>query len=252
MKNLFTLKDRTAIVTGGSRGIGRAICLALGAAGANVVVNYATQPGAAEEVAAQIRSGRAQAMALRADVSDAAQVADMVAQVADRFRRIDILVNNAGIMTDATVADMTDQQWHETVAVNLTGVFLCCRAVIPYMTRQRFGRIISVTSQAAFVGSARHAHYAAAKAGVLGFSWSLARELGPLGITVNTVSPGRVLTDMLGARMNGRAEEWLAQTPLGRLADPAEMAGAVVFLASDAASYVTGENTHVNGGIVMG
>jgi NAD(P)-dependent dehydrogenase (short-subunit alcohol dehydrogenase family) len=166
--------------------------------------------------------------------------------------KIDILVNNAGELTDGAVADMTDEMWERTLAVNLTSAFRCTRACIPGMKARQWGRIINVTSQAAFTGSANHAHYAASKSGLLGLTFSLAKELGTAGITVNLVAPGRITTDLLLEHMAGREEEWLKQTPIRRIGDPEEVAAAIAFLASDAASYITGANLHINGGLVMG
>jgi 3-oxoacyl-[acyl-carrier protein] reductase len=246
------LDGRTALVTGGSRGIGKAICLALAARGASVAVHYREQAQAAETVVEQIQSAGGKAIALQADMADAQAIARLVNEAAAQLGAVDILVNNAGEMTDSSVADMPDEMWEQTIAVNLTAVFRCARACIPSMKQRRWGRIINLSSQAAYTGSANHAHYAAAKSGLLGFSFSLAKELGAFGITVNVVSPGRITTDMLMVRASGREQEWMQQTPLRRLGEPEEVASAVAFLASDAARYITGANLHVNGGLTMG
>lgn len=243
---------RVALVTGGSRGIGRAACLALAAHGANVAVHYRAQANSAHEIVAQIGDAGCQAFALQADLTDSLATSQLIGQTIAHFGRIDILVNNAGEMTDAAVADLTDDDWDRSLLVNLTAAFRCARACIPGMKERKWGRIINISSQAAYTGSANHAHYAAAKSGLLGFTFSLAKELGTSGITVNVVSPGRITTDMLLERMAGREEEWLKQTPLRRIGEPAEVAAAIAFLASEGASYVTGANLHVNGGLTMG
>lgn len=245
------LAGRVALVTGGSRGIGRAICIALAAKGATVAVNYRAQAAAADEVVAQIEQAGGKAAAFQADMADFAAPEKLVDQVGAHFGTIDILVNNAAEMTDSSVAEMTDEIWEQTLSVNLGSVFRCTRAVIPVMKSRGWGRIINISSQAAYTGSANHAHYAASKSGLLGLTFSLAKELGPTGITVNLVAPGRVLTDMLLGLSAGREEEWMKQTPLRRFGKPEEVAAAVAFLASEGAAYITGANLHVNGGLVM-
>jgi len=247
-----SLAGRVALVTGGSRGIGRATCLALAGRGAAVAVHYRLQAQAAQEVVAQITNEGGKAFAFQADLSDSAAASHLVAQAVATLGRVDILVNNAGEMTDSAVVDMSDELWERALTVNLTSAFRCARACIPGMKARQWGRIINVSSQVAYTGSTNHAHYAAAKSGLLGFTYSLAKELGTSGITVNLVAPGRITTDMLLERMAGREEEWLKQTPMGRIGDPEEVAAAIAFLASDAASYITGANLHINGGLVMG
>jgi NAD(P)-dependent dehydrogenase (short-subunit alcohol dehydrogenase family) len=242
------LDGRVALVTGGSRGIGRAACVALAARGATVAVHYRSQVEAAETLASELSN----AAIFQADLGESGAADMLVSQVVARLGPVDILVNNAGEMTDAAVIDMSDEVWERSLTVNLTSAFRCARAVLPSMKARRWGRIINMSSQAAFTGSSNHAHYAAAKAGMLGFTYSLAKEVGASGITVNCISPGRITTDMLLERMAGREDEWLKQTPLRRIGDPDEVGGVVAFLASDAASYITGANLHVNGGLVMG
>jgi NAD(P)-dependent dehydrogenase (short-subunit alcohol dehydrogenase family) len=166
--------------------------------------------------------------------------------------KIDILVNNAGEMTDVSVAEMKDDDWEQSIEVNLTAAFRYARECIPSMQERRWGRIINVSSQVAYTGSNHHAHYAAAKAGLLGFTFSLAKELGTYGITANVVAPGRIITDLLTERTAGREEEWIRQTPMRRFGRPEEVAAAIVFLSSDEATYITGAVLHVNGGLVMG
>jgi NAD(P)-dependent dehydrogenase (short-subunit alcohol dehydrogenase family) len=247
-----SLTGRVALVTGGSRGIGRATCVALAERGAIVAVHYRSQEAAAREVVKQIKDMGGNADAFAADLGDSLETTRLIEQVVAQMGKIDILVNNAGEMTDAAVADMSDDMWERTLAVNLTSAFRCVRACIPGMKARQWGRIINVTSQAAFTGSANHAHYAASKSGLLGLTFSLAKELGTAGITVNLVAPGRITTDLLLERMAGREEERLKQTPLRRIGDPQEVAAAIAFLASNAASYITGANLHINGGLVMG
>lgn len=240
-----------ALVTGGSRGIGHATCVALAAQGATVAVHYRSQLPAAAATVAAIHAAGGQAVAFQADLSERSGADDLIAAVLAQFGRIDILVNNAAEMTDASVETMTDEQWAQTLALNLSTVFRCCRACLPSMKMHRWGRIINVTSQAAYTGSANHAHYAASKAGLAGFSYSLAKEVGAFGITVNLVAPGRILTDMLQERMTGREDEWIKQTPLRRFGQPHEVGDVIAFLASDKASYITGATIHVNGGMLM-
>jgi 3-oxoacyl-[acyl-carrier protein] reductase len=236
-----------ALVTGGSGGIGAAVCRELAARGAAVAVHYNRGRPAAEAVAAEIGGA-----ALAADLVSPGAADELVAAVEERLGPVAILVNNAGLMTDARVEELTDELIEETLAVHLTAAFRLCRAVVPGMRAAGFGRIVNVSSQAALMGSAAHAHYAAAKAGLHGLTFSLAKELGPDGITVNLVVPGRIRTPLLDERSEGRMDEWLAQTPLGRLGTPEEVAGAVAFLASDEASYVTGAALNVSGGLLMG
>jgi 3-oxoacyl-[acyl-carrier protein] reductase len=246
------LSGRAAMVTGGSRGIGRAMCLALATDGVSVIVHYNTNANAALEVVEQIAQAGGMASALQANLVDPRAIDQLMAEAMQQFGSVDILVNNAGEMTTAPVSEMSDEVWEQTLALNLTAAFRCARACIPLMKERKWGRIINVSSQAAFTGSAKHAHYAAAKAGLLGFTYSLAKEVGEFGITVNAVSPGRILTDMIVEQIPKREAEWLKQTPLQRFGQPEEVAQAIVFLASDRASYITGANLHVNGGLVMG
>ena len=176
----------------------------------------------------------------------------LVASVEGSLGAVDILVNNAGELTTSAVEKLGDALWERTLTLNLTAAFRCTRAVIPAMKERRWGRIVNVSSQAAYTGSANHAHYAAAKAGMAGLTFSLAKELGPHGVTANLVVPGRIETDILADDLPTRREEWLGQTPARRLGRPEEVAAAIAFLASEPASYVMGAALHVGGGLVMG
>ena len=246
------LSGRVALVTGGSRGIGRATCLALAASGAAVAVHYNSSRGFAEEVVAKIEEVGGQAVAVGADLLDG-NAGDRVVAVAEgSLGPVDILVNNAGELTTAAVEELADPVWERTLTLNLTAAFRCARAVIPSMKERRWGRIVNVSSQAAYTGSANHAHYAAAKSGMAGLTFSLAKELGPYGVTANLVVPGRIETDILADDLPTRREEWLKQTPARRLGRPEEVAAAIAFLASESASYVMGAALHVGGGLVMG
>jgi len=247
----LNLAGHAAVVTGGSRGIGRATCLTLAAHGASVAVHYSTSEAQAAEVVEEIRRGGGQAVAVRGDLRDADVPGRVIAEAAAALGPIEILVNNAGQMTDVAVEAMPDEVWDAALSLHLTATFRCCRAAIPMMKARRWGRIVNVSTQALYTGSKNHAHYAAAKAGLLGFTFSLAKEVGENGITVNLVAPGRIRTGMLMERSSGREAEWMQQTPMRRFGEPEEIAGAIVFLASPAAGYITGATLHVNGGLVM-
>lgn len=243
------LKDKVAIVTGASRGIGRATALALASEGANVVVNYASSQEAADQVVAEIAAIGTQAIALPADVSQADQVDNLVNAVMEKWGRVDVLVNNAGITRDTLLLRMKPEEWQAVIDLNLTGVFLCTRAVSKIMLKQRSGRIINITSVAGQMGNPGQANYSAAKAGVIGFTKTVAKELASRGITVNAVAPGFIATDMT---LDLKAEEILKFIPLNRYGQPEEVAGLIRFLAADpAAAYITGQVMNVDGGMVM-
>ncbi|MBD2298522.1 3-oxoacyl-[acyl-carrier-protein] reductase [Nostoc sp. FACHB-190] len=249
-ENLQSLKGKVAIITGGSRGIGKAIALELAKYGASVVVNYASSSTAADNVVAEITSVGGQALALQADVSQAEQVEALINATTEKFGRVDILVNNAGITRDTLLLRMKPEEWQAVIDLNLTGVFLCTRAVSKLMLKQRSGRIINITSVAGQMGNPGQANYSAAKAGVIGFTKTVAKELATRGITVNAVAPGFITTDMTSNLSN--TEEILKFIPLGRYGQPEEVAGMVRFLAADpAANYITGQVFNVDGGMVM-
>jgi 3-oxoacyl-[acyl-carrier protein] reductase len=257
----LNLADRTAIVTGGSRGLGRAICLGLAAEGVRVAVNYYRDPGGkidlsdeASELVKVIRAAHSrEAIAVPGDVSRSDDVGCMFAAAQKSLGPIDIVVNNAGVWPTAFVKDMSEEEWNTTLAVNLTGTFLTCReAVRCWLAEGRKGCIVNISSQAAFHGSTTgHAHYAAAKAGVVTFTVSLAREVAAAGIRVNAVAPGMMETEMAREALDKDRQQYIRRIPLRRIGDPAEVANAVVFLASDRASYMTGTTLDVTGGMLM-
>ena len=243
------LQDQVAVVTGASRGIGRQIALSLAAEGANVAINYAQSSTAADEVVAEITAMGNQAVALQADVSQADQVDGLVKAVLDKWNRVDVLVNNAGITRDTLLLRMKPNDWQAVIDLNLTGVYLCTRAVAKRMLKQRSGRIINITSVAGQMGNPGQANYSAAKAGVIGLTKTVAKEFASRGITVNAVAPGFIATAMTE---DIEADEILKFIPLGRYGQPQEVAGMVRFLAADsAAAYITGQVFNVDGGMVM-
>ncbi len=248
---LLDLSGRVAIVTGGSRGIGRAIAERLAGSGAAIVVNYRGNAAAAEATVAAITAAGGTAIAIQGDVSQPEDVEHLVKTTLERFGRIDILVNNAGITRDTLLLRMKESDFDEVIATNLRGVFLCTRAVLRPMTKQRFGRIINITSVVGLTGNAGQANYAAAKAGILGFTKSTAREMASRGITVNAVAPGFIETEMTDALNEETRKAILATIPLGRFGQPAEVAGLVCFLASDAGAYISGQTLTIDGGMVM-
>lgn len=244
------LEGQVAIVTGASRGIGRAVAIALATEGAKVVVNYAKSSQAADAVVAEIKGMGSEAIALQADVAQTEQVDALFSAVLEQWGRIDILVNNAGIARDTLLIRMKLEDWQAVIDLNLTGVFLCTKAASKVMLKQRSGRIINVTSVVGEMGNAGQANYSASKAGVIGFTKTIAKEVASRGITVNAVAPGFITTDMTADLKVG--EEVLKMIPLGRYGEPDEVAGLIRFLAADAAAaYITGQVINVDGGMVM-
>ncbi len=244
------LQNEIALVTGASRGIGRAIARRLGEAGATVIGTATTEAGAEAIGAAFAETGiRGQGMVL--DVSDPVSVAAVLAATETGFGAPTILVNNAGITRDNLLLRMKDEEWHQVIETNLSSIYHMCKACVRGMMKARRGRIVNIGSVVGATGNPGQANYAAAKAGMIGFTKSLAREVGSRGITVNAVAPGFVDTDMTRALPEAQREALLQQVPLGRLGDPADIAEAVLFLASPRAAYITGETLHVNGGMYM-
>lgn len=245
------LTGKTAIVTGGSRGIGRAIALCLAEEGANVAVIYAGNTAAAEETQKAIAEKGGQAIAIQCDVASEDAVTAMMKQVKEQFGSIDILVNNAGITRDGLLMRMKTSDWQAVLDTNLTGTFFCTKAVTKIMMKQRSGAIVNLTSVVGLTGNAGQANYAAAKSGIIGFTKSVAKELASRGIRVNAVAPGCIDTDMTAVLSDAVKDEMLKTIPLGRVAQPEEVAKAVLFLVSDCASYITGQVLNVDGGMVM-
>jgi 3-oxoacyl-[acyl-carrier protein] reductase len=247
----LSLKDKVALVTGASRGIGRAIAMTLAEAGAIVVVNYKSNQAAADAVLHDIAAAEGRATAIQADVSQPAEVERLFKEVLERYGKLDILVNNAGITRDTLLLRMKEDDFDAVLQTNLRGVYLCTKAALRPMTKARGGRIINITSVVGLMGNAGQANYAAAKAGIIGFSKSAAREMASRNITVNCVAPGYIDTELTGVLSETVRAAIMENIPLGRLGVPQDVANTVCFLASDAASYITGQTLTVDGGMVM-
>jgi 3-oxoacyl-[acyl-carrier protein] reductase len=245
------LKDKVAVVTGASRGIGRAIAERLASEGAKVVVNHRASSEQAEEVVRAIREQGGEAVAMQADVSDYQQAHELIQSITKQFGRIDVLVNNAGTTRDTLLMMMKESDWDLVIDTNLKSVFNCCKAVARGMVRQRSGRIINITSVAGLAGNPGQTNYAASKAGIVGFTKSLAKELGTRHITVNAVAPGFVPTALTNSLPEDLKQEAIEHTPLGRFGEPEEIAAAVAFFASDEAGFITGQVLSVDGGLAM-
>ncbi len=245
----MNLANRVAIVTGSGRGIGKAIALRLAEAGASVVVNDIGDTAPVEAVVREIKAMGRQALPVLADVSSAAEVDRLVAEAIAAYGRIDILVNNAGIARDQLLLRMTEEEWDRVLAVDLKSGFLCTRAVLKHMIKQRWGRIISLTSIVGIVGNPGQANYASAKAGIIGFTRTIAKEVASRGITVNAIAPGFIDTEMTQRLKEDWKQELTKHIPLGYLGSPRDVAEAVAFLASEEARYITGQVLNVDGGM---
>lgn len=249
---MIDLTGKVALVTGGSGGVGRAIALKLGALGAKVAVNYLSNEAAAQEVVSAIKqTGKGDAIAVQGDVSKADEATRVVKATTDAFGRLDILVNNAGTTRDNLLAMMKEEDWDFILNTNLKSVFNMSKAALRPMMRQKYGRIINITSVAGVAGNAGQANYSAAKAGMIGFTMSMAKEYGAKNITVNAVAPGFIPTDLTNPLPQEIKEQMLRLTPLGRFGAPEDVANVVAFFASDAASYITGQVLRVDGGLIV-
>jgi len=245
------LQGKVALVTGASRGIGRAIALELARHGAKVAVNYAGSEAKAKEVVEEIEQMGGEAFMVQANVANSEAVEQMVKEVVERFGRIDILVNNAGSTRDNLLMRMKEEEWDDVINTNLKGVCHCTKAVTRPMMKQRFGRIVNIASIVGVSGNPGQANYVAAKAGVIGFTKTAAKELASRNITVNAIAPGFITTDMTDRLSEDVRTEMLKQIPLARFGEPEDIAKVVSFLVSDAANYITGQTIHVDGGMVM-
>ena len=245
------LENQIVLVTGGSRGIGKAAALACAREGAHIIINYAGNVKAAEATVKEISDLGQKCLAVQADISKLADVERLIEEATAEFGKIDILVNNAGITRDGLLMRMKEEDWDAVIETNLKGIFLCTKAVIRGMMKQRSGRTINMTSVVGVMGNAGQANYAAAKAGVIGFTKSTAKELASRGITVNAIAPGFIHSDMTSVLPENVKEEMVKAIPIGRMGEAEEVADAVVFLASNSARYITGQVIHVDGGMVM-
>ena len=248
----MSLQGKVAVVTGGSRGIGRKISERLAALGAKVFINYVSRPDAAQETVDSIKSAGGDAQVIQFDVADSAQVQDAFKTITDETGGVDILVNNAGITRDGLLATMKEDAWDSVLNTNLKGAFNCIKSVSRAMMKKRWGRIVTITSVIGFAGNPGQANYSAAKAGLVGLTRSAAREFASRNITVNGVAPGYIVTDMTKELPEKVKENILTAIPMGTLGEADDVAGAVCYLVSDDARYVTGQVIHVNGGMFMG
>jgi 3-oxoacyl-[acyl-carrier protein] reductase len=247
----MTLQGKVAVVTGASRGIGKAIAVELGKHGAKVVVNYSRSTEGAEEAVSAIKATGGEAVAVQADVADVKAAASLIKAATDSFGRLDILVNNAGTTRDMLIAMMSEDDWDVVIRTNLKSAFNCSKAAVKTMMRQRSGRIINISSVSGVMGNGGQTNYSASKAGLIGFTKALAREVAARNITVNAIAPGFIPTDLTSSLSDELRNETMKMIPLGRWGTVEEIAHAVAFLASDQAGYITGQTLNVDGGMVM-
>lgn len=247
----MSLKGKNALVTGGSRGIGRAIAIELSKQGSNVIITYINSEEKAKEVVEEVKKNGVKALAVKANISIEKDVDDMMKTINENFGSVDILVNNAGITRDNLLVRMKSEDWDSVIETNLKGVFLCTKAVSRKMMRKKYGKIVNIASVVGISGNAGQGNYSASKAGIIGFTKSIARELGSRGINVNAVAPGFVDTDMTKVLSSDIKEQIKRNIPLGRVAKPEDIANTVVFLCSEKSDYITGQVINVDGGMVM-
>lgn len=247
----ISFEGKVALVTGASRGIGREIALSLGKAGAKVGVNYARNEDAAAAVVSAIKAAGGDAIALKFDIANEDEVESGIKALVEKFGKLDFLINNAGLAVDGLLLRMKSEDWHKTIETNLTGAFYCSRAAAKLMLKNKSGKIVNISSVIGEMGNAGQSAYAASKSALFGFTKSLARELGSRSITVNTITPGYIDTDMTAGITDEAKQQLFSQIPLARLGTPADVAGAVMFLLSPWGDYVTGEIIAVNGGLHM-
>ncbi|ADL42666.1 3-oxoacyl-(acyl-carrier-protein) reductase [Caldicellulosiruptor obsidiansis OB47] len=245
------LKDKVALITGASRGIGRAIALKFAQNGANVIINYSSSQSQAENLKEEIEKIGTKAMIIKCDVSNSDEVNQMFSQIEKEFGRLDILVNNAGITKDGLILRMNEEDFDKVIAINLKGAFLCAKAAAKMMVKQRFGNIINISSVVGITGNIGQANYAASKAGIIGLTKSLAKELASRNIRVNAIAPGFIKTDMTEVLSDKVKETMLSSIPLGRFGEADEVANVALFLASSLSSYITGQVIVVDGGMIM-
>lgn len=245
------LQGKNALVTGGSRGIGKSIALALAKEGANVIINYSSNPATAEAVIQEIEALGVKGLAVKGNVADQEEVKQMLEKIEEAFDGVDILVNNAGITKDNLFIRMKEEEWDQVMDVNLKGVFLCTKAVTRKMIKQKFGKIINISSVVGVMGNPGQANYCASKAGVIGFTKSIAKELAGKNICVNAIAPGFIDTDMTSVLSDTVKDEMLKHIPLKRYGKPEDIANLVVFLSSDDSNYITGQVIQVDGGMAM-
>ncbi|KAB3531419.1 3-oxoacyl-[acyl-carrier-protein] reductase [Alkaliphilus serpentinus] len=247
----MSLKGRNALVTGGTRGIGKAIAIALANEGANIIINYTSNSQVADEVVKELEGLGVKALAIKANVANPHEVKAMMDEIEEKLEGVDILINNAGITRDNLFMRMKDEEWQQVMDVNLNGLFYCTKAVVRRMMKQKYGKIINMSSVVGVMGNAGQANYCASKAGVIGMTKSLAKELAPKGINVNAIAPGFIDTDMTAVLSDNVKDQMINHIPMKKYGKPEDIANLVVFLSSEASQYITGQVIHVDGGMAM-